>query len=178
MGGTVSTLATCQRPDRVKRLALFDPVIIPPLMRLMLRLPGVAAKRNTMAQGAMRRRRSFASREAALESFEGRGAFRTWPREPLIDYLADGMRDTPEGDVTLSCAPEWEASNFAAQQHNSTGALKRLTCPVHILKAEHGSTCRIEVPLSRHMLIETVPGTTHFVPFEAANRVRQVLLEG
>jgi pimeloyl-ACP methyl ester carboxylesterase len=178
MGGTVSTLATQHRPDRVKRLALFDPVIIPPMMRLMLRLPWIAAKRNTMAQGAMRRRRSFASRDAAVESFEGRGAFRTWPRAALVDYIEDGMRDTPEGDVTLSCAPEWEASNFASQQHNSTGALKRVTCPVHILRAEHASTCRIDAPITPNMVVETVPGTTHFVPFEKPERVRQVLLEG
>lgn len=178
MGGTVSALAARHRPDRVKRLALFDPVIIPPMLRLMLRLPWIGKKRNTMAQGAMRRRQSFASREAALASFEGRGAFRTWPREPLIDYLEDGMRDLPEGGVTLSCAPTWEASNFSSQQHNSTGALKRVPCPVHILRAGRASTCRIDAPLTPHMVVETVPETTHFLPFEAPDRVRTVLLEG
>jgi pimeloyl-ACP methyl ester carboxylesterase len=56
--------------------------------------------------------------------------------------------------------------------------LKRVTCPVHILRAEHASTCRIDAPITPNMVVETVPGTTHFVPFEKPERVRQVLLEG
>ncbi len=46
-----------------------------------------------LAEGALRRRSDFPSREAALAAYRGRGAFRTWPEAPLADYVADGFRD-------------------------------------------------------------------------------------
>ena len=48
-----------------------------------------------------------------FRSYRGRGAFATWPEASLIDYVQDGFRERPDGSVELSCAPDWEASNFA-----------------------------------------------------------------
>ncbi|PIK69528.1 alpha/beta hydrolase [Methylobacterium frigidaeris] len=165
MGGTASLLAAAERPERVRRLVLLDPVIQPPERR--------GEGHAGLAEGALKRRSEFASREAAIAAYRGRGAFRTWPEAPLADYVADGFRDVANG-VTLACTGAWEASSYLAQGHDPWGALARLSCPAEILRAETGSTCALTE--SRGSVeVETVPGTTHFLPFEAPERVRAAI---
>ncbi len=82
MGGTAALLAAAERPSRVRRLVLLDPVIQPPERR--------GEGHAGLAEGALRRRSDFPSREAALAAYRGRGAFRTWPEAPLADYVATG----------------------------------------------------------------------------------------
>jgi pimeloyl-ACP methyl ester carboxylesterase len=165
MGGTASLLAAAARPERVRRLVLLDPVIQPPERR--------GEGHAGLAEGAMKRRSDFPSREAALAAYRGRGAFRTWPEEPLADYVADGFRAGPDG-VTLACTGAWEASSYLAQGHDPWGALARLSCPAHVLRAETGSTCALSEDRGS-VMVETVPGTTHFLPFETPERVQAAI---
>ncbi|AWN54371.1 alpha/beta hydrolase [Methylobacterium sp. 17Sr1-1] len=165
MGGTVSLLAAAARPERVRRLVLLDPVIPPPERR--------GEGHPEIAERALKRRSDFPSREEALAAYRGRGAFRTWPEAPLADYVADGFRSCP-GGVTLACPGAWEASNYMAQGHDSWGALARLSCPAEILRAETGSTCALAESRGP-VAVETLPGTTHFLPFEAPERVRAAI---
>lgn len=183
MGGTCSLMAAARRPDRVRSLVLFDPVI-------MGRPAGLFAERSwsygrrwrraPIAQGALRRRAVFESRERALGAYTGRGAFRTWPPEVLADYLGDGLRDRSDGKVELACAPAWEASNFAAQGADPWRALRQLRAPVRIFQAQHDSTCRAGVGFTREdppVTVESVAGTTHFLPMERPDLVREALLQ-
>ena len=132
-----------------------------------------------IVQGALRRRSSFQSREAALAAYRGRGAFRTWPDEVLADYVADGFHPRADGQVELTCSPAWEASNFAAQGADPWRALRHLRAPGRIFRAEHGSTCRGGGNFARRAgaSFELVPGTTHFLPMERPELVREALLE-
>ncbi|MGX7707864.1 alpha/beta fold hydrolase [Methylobacterium sp. Gmos1] len=165
MGGTAALLAAAARPGRVRRLVLLDPVIQPPERRGQ----GHAG----LAEGALKRRSDFPSREAALAAYRGRGAFRTWPEAPLADYVADGFREVP-GGVTLACTGAWEASSYMAQGHDPWAALARLSCPAEILRGETGSTCALTEDRGS-VTVETVPGTTHFLPFETPERVRAAI---
>ncbi len=178
MGGTSSLLAAAERRDQVSRLVLFDPVIWTrawvtafkfPILR---RLPG----RIPLARAALRRRRSFDSRAQAVAAYRGRGAFKGWPETVLADYLADGLIETDEG-FTLACSPEWEASNYAAQSHDPWRALSRLRRPVRILRAEHGSTCRMSADPGREIAVETVAGGTHFFPMLKPDIARDALFD-
>ncbi|TGD98267.1 alpha/beta fold hydrolase [Methylobacterium nonmethylotrophicum] len=166
MGGTASLLAAAERPERVRRLVLLDPVIQPPERR--------GEGHAGLAEGARKRRSTFPSREAALAAYRGRGAFRTWPEAPLADYVADGFHDAPDG-VTLACTGAWEASSYLAQGHDPWAALARLSCPAEVLRAETGSTCALDASPRPDVTVETVPGTTHFLPFEAPERVRAAI---
>lgn len=184
MGGTVSLLAAAERPRRVSSLVLFDPVIMPRLVALYAHAPWTSGKlwrRMPIAQGALRRRAVFESREAAFKAYRGRGAFKTWPEAVIADYVAGGFVDTPDGKVALACPPEWEASSYAAQGHDPWRALRKVKAAVRILKAEHGSTCRASAAELRRrhpgLMMETVAGSTHFLPMERADLVRDALMD-
>ncbi|CAN5176940.1 alpha/beta hydrolase [soil metagenome] len=182
MGGTASILAAAACGARVRGLVLFDPVLLPPQFHLAARLPligGQMMRRNPLAQRARARRRVFSGRPEAMASYKGRGAFKKWPDATLADYVAGGFHDIPAGGVELACAPEWEAANYAAQGHDPYRALKRVTVPVRILKAEHGSTCRLEPRRTgqTNVSVKIVPGASHFLPMERPDVVRAQLLD-
>ena len=180
MGGTLSLLAAAAAPQRVRALALFDPVVMPPDVSAQSRA-GLLAE-SPLVQGALRRRSVFPSHEAVITAYTGRGAFKTWSADMLADYVADGFRATVDGQVELTCSPAWEASNFTAHGHDPWAAFAVVTCPIRILRAEEGSTCRIEdheatLTAGGNVRVETIPGTSHFLPMERPDRVRDVLAQ-
>ena len=169
MGGTSSLLAAAEAPGVVRRLVLLDPVILPPNMRV--EAAGEANRPTSMIEAARRRRAVFPSRSAALSAYHGRGAFKTWTGDTLADFVAGGFRDLQSGEVALACDPAWEASSYAAQAHDPWEAFRRSVCKIHILRAEHQSTCRMEgrideLTASGRISIETIAGTSHFLPME------------
>jgi pimeloyl-ACP methyl ester carboxylesterase len=134
-----------------------------------------------LTQGALRRRAVFDSFGAAFRACRGRGAFRTWPEIMLADYVAGGFRERDDGTVELSCAPAWEASNFEAQSNDTWRALDRTALPIEIYQSALQSACRIGPVggLQRRnprLHVHTVPQTTHFLPMERPDLVRDALL--
>ena len=176
MGGTSSLLAAAKAPGHVKALALFDPVLFD-----VARMAEVG-RTSPLAEGAARRRSLFASKADVIAAYTGRGAFRTWQAGQLADYVEAGFREMPDGQVALTCEPAWEASNFNTHGSDAWAALRSLGCPVRMLRAEIGSTARIDDSLGdlgamTHVTVEVVPGTTHFLPMERPDLVRRVLRE-
>lgn len=177
MGGTACLLATAQQPDAARRLVLFDPVIITPERAALFGDDGIKA--SPLAQGALRRRATFPSREAAFEGYRGRGAFKTWTDEMLADYLLDGLVADGEGGMRLACAPEWESANFSTPSPDAVAGIPGIAAPIRILKAEHASTAQFERYedgiLASGATIEVIPGTSHFLPMERPDLVREAL---
>lgn len=174
MGATIGLLAAANAPERVKRLVLFDPVIFPREMT-----PG-AVEASPLVQGALRRRARFASKAAALAAYEGRGAFKTWTRAQIADYVEAGFRETESGEATLACAPDWEASNFRTHNYDPWAALAASRCPIDIRRAEVDSTCRLEgheaaLSTGGRIRIETIAGASHFLPMERPDVVAEAL---
>jgi pimeloyl-ACP methyl ester carboxylesterase len=180
MGGTLSLLAAAAAPRRVRGLALFDPVVMPPDVTAQARAGQLAD--SPLVQGALRRRSVFPSHEAVIAAYTGRGAFKTWSAQMLADYVADGFRPTADGQVELTCSPAWEASNFTAHGHDPWAAFAAVSCPIRILRAEEGSTCRIDGHEARltaggNVEVETIADTSHFLPMERPDLVRGLLAE-
>ncbi len=168
MGCCVSLLAAVLEPDLIRRMAFFDPVILP---RQMAERPKGEFYESPLLQGALRRRAVFDSKAAAAAAYQGRGAFKSWTPAEIADYVEDGFRERPEGGVELTCSPAWEAANFASQAHDPWPALDHFPRPIRMFRAEEGSTARIEEELPGllargNIQVETVPGTTHFLPME------------
>ncbi|MDB5439258.1 MAG: alpha/beta hydrolase [Caulobacteraceae bacterium] len=170
MGATVSLLAAAEAPGAARELVLFEPVI---------RTDGSGVPEDSpLAQGALKRRSGFASREAAIASYAGRGAFKTWTGHMLADYVEDGFVDLPDGSVTLAATPEWEFLNFTRQGHDSMGALRRIACPVDIFKAEHNSTCGLDAEAVADLpqvSLTVCAGVTHFLPMERPDLVEAAI---
>lgn len=176
MGGTSSLLAAAAEPAQVRALALIDPVIFPVESQV-----ATGNLDSPLLAGALRRRATFPSKSAAYEAYRGRGAFKTWSDEQLSDYVSAGFRETADGEVTLTCAPAWEASNFGTHNYDPWAAFHASRCPIQVLRAEHGSTFPIagleaELSADGRITVETIPGTSHFLPMERPELVRQTLL--
>ncbi len=185
MGATVSLLVAGKRPDLVKGLVLVDPVL---LRRSLLRLynfplVNMTIPNNTMAKGALKRRRTFASPGEAAELLRGRGAFKTWRAPFLDDYVVDGVLRQDDGTFQLSCTPEYEAATFNAHRYRPWNALRKLRkkrIPIVVLQAEKESTAGPDLDQRIHAIrpdaaVTKVPGTTHFVPMERPYVVRDAL---
>jgi pimeloyl-ACP methyl ester carboxylesterase len=174
MGGTSSLLAAAAEPDRVRGLALFDPVIFP------AEAQGADVTDSPLVAGALRRRATFPSRQAAFEAYLGRGAFRTWSEAQLADYVEAGFRETPDGEVTLACTPAWEASNFRTHNYDPWAAFRESRCAIRVLRAAEGSTFRLEgreaeLGADGRIQAQTIPHTSHFLPMERPELVRALL---
>lgn len=168
--GAVSLLmgsARMKRPPRA--LALIEPVVLPRSAYFAAHTPlwPLAARRMTLARGALRRRAAFASRADALERFKTKPPFDGWAEGVIEDYLREGLIETPNG-VRLACDPAWEAANYAAQRHWPLGAARGFDGSIHALKAEHGSTVLNEPGLAKAgARIDTLPGAGHLAPMQA-----------
>ncbi|WP_290818985.1 alpha/beta hydrolase [Aquidulcibacter sp.] len=183
MGGTSSLLASALRPDLVKGLCLFDPVLAPTPFYVYAHMPWVFRlwrSQFPLAKAAGRRRAVFPNRQAVLEAYSGRGAFKSWPQSMLEDYVEDGFTDLPDGQVRLSCAPAFEAACFAGQRHYPIAALKVLKVPGRLLRgARHSTTVATLIPLLTRcgIDVETVPETSHFLPMEKPDACAKALID-
>jgi len=183
MGATVSLLTAGHRTDLVSGLALIEPVILPAAGYAFSQLPlGPLIQRHTMplAKGAAKRRDSFESREAAVAGFTGRGVFKTFPPEFVADYVQDGLTEDGAGGFKLACRPNFEAATYCAQRHHPWGALRKVTDPMVLLRAEKHSTIS-EASMHRVAAINpkarvaTVEGASHMLPMERPDRVRSAI---
>ena len=180
MGATSAILATAERPAKVSQVVALDPVIWKRWLVAALHLPLIDRLPGhiPLVKGALRRRPRFDSREQALAAYRNRGAFKGWSDIMVVDYLGAGLVADGEG-FALTCAPEWEASNYAVQGHDPWKAMRDGGRPVRILKAETGSTCAVQASPRRLPLVsvETVEGGTHFFPMLRPDIVRDALFD-
>ncbi|MGD9980851.1 MAG: alpha/beta fold hydrolase [Hyphomonadaceae bacterium] len=183
MGATVSLLAAGARTDLVAGLALLEPVILPDAGYAMWQLPfaPLLLRYSTpLARGAVNRRNEFESREAALKAFTGRGVFKVFPEEMVADYVADGLIEDGKGGFKLACRPSFEAATYCAQRHDPWGALRKVTDPMIVLRAENNSTIQAAslhriAAIKADARVATVDGAGHMLPMERPDRARAAI---
>jgi pimeloyl-ACP methyl ester carboxylesterase len=174
MGGVLTLWAAVSRPDLFRAVVLIDPVILPPawlwMLRWLLRPLGLH-RRQPLVQGALRRRRTWSSRQACFEHYKGKSFFATWPDASLRAYVEAGTRERADGQVELAYPPEWEAHIFATPPADVWRAVPHLRTPALVIRGERSETFRPEsharmaqsVPHARFVVI---PGAGHLVPVE------------
>jgi pimeloyl-ACP methyl ester carboxylesterase len=183
MGGTVSLLTAGKRTDLVSGLALLDPVILPAAGYAFANLPGASLMQRMgmpLAVGAAKRRAKFESKRAAIEGFTGRGVFKAFPPEVVADYVGDGLVEDGASGFKLACTPNYEAATYCAHRHDPWGALRRVTDPLVLLRADRHSTI-MEADAHRvaatniHARVATVEGAGHMLPMERPDRARAAI---
>ncbi|MCF4166485.1 alpha/beta hydrolase [Zavarzinia compransoris] len=173
MGGAISADVAARHPELAAALLLIDPAVVPAVAApafYFARLTGLTG-RIPLAERASKRQAVWPSREVMVKAYSGRGAFKTWRPGFLEAYVAGGTRDNPDGTVSLTCAPEWEAKTFSTIGLTFWRGMARVRCPVAALYAETESTLRAQGAQSLAAIrpgsaVTQVPGSTHFIPME------------
>lgn len=183
MGATVSVLVAARRPDLVASLSLLEPVITSSLFYTVGQLPMMPLLLRSLfpiAKSAAARRAQFPDEASARAAFLGRGVFKAFTDDMIADYVADGLKHDAAGGLTLSCSPRYEAATFCAQRHDPWAALRAISDPIVVLRAEKNSTmsdgaCRRLVALKPQARIAVVDGAGHMLPMERPDRARAAI---
>lgn len=126
MGGAGLVRAEVRVPGTLRRAYLFEPIVFPP------DLAGASTNGNVMAEGARRRRETFASRAEAMWSYAGRPPLGYLRADSLAAYLLHGFEELDDGTARLRCAGEHEARMFEAGGSITTDDAKRVDVPVTV----------------------------------------------
>ncbi|MCX7619885.1 MAG: alpha/beta hydrolase [Acidimicrobiales bacterium] len=177
-GGAALLLAEQRRPGTFAAVWCYEPVVFPPL-------DGAHSLDNPLAEGALRRRETFASAVAAFENFASKPPFNTLDPEALGAYVRFGFRPEPDGTVRLKCPPVVESKVYRmGSQHGAFEHLSKVTCPVTVVSGAElpfgpsAFAARVVERLPNGRL-ETHPDLGHFGPLEdparIADSIRQAL---
>ncbi len=185
LGGVLSLLAACRRPELVSRLVLLDSPVLSnwrvPLVQFA-KFSGLM-KRYSPAKVSLQRRQEWPDRAAVLQHFAVKTSFARWDPRVLHDYVASGFEES--GGVTrLRFAREVESRIYATLPHHTTALLRRHPprCPVDFIAGTRSRELRMTgITASRALAgerLQWIEGT-HLFPFEkpdeTAARVLQLL---
>lgn len=131
MGGAALLLAEQARPGTFAGLWLFEPIAPPPTDTAAL------AGGNRLAEGAARRRPSFASHADALAHYASKPPLHTWRSDALHAYVRHGFVIGEDGAAHLACRPMDESQVFAGGGgHDAFARLREVRCPVVVVCGE------------------------------------------
>jgi pimeloyl-ACP methyl ester carboxylesterase len=168
MGGAALAMAEVLQPGTFAALLLIEPVILPPPYR---------AHQHPLADLALKRRRSFPTREEAAANFSAKPPFASWHPEALSGYLEEGLHPRGE-ELVLACSPEDEAAIYrAASAHGVWDRLPEIEPPSLVLASDDRSDQPpggLARPIASRMPragFEVVTGVSHFLPMERPDLV-------
>jgi pimeloyl-ACP methyl ester carboxylesterase len=167
-GASALVMAGASRGAALCCLWAYEPIMSVPGSGLrQARSPDLAAR-------ARRRRGRFASQDAALQHFLGRGAFAEFSRDALEAYVQGGLVRAPEGDFVLACRPEDEALVYeAAPAQDAWDVLGQLQSPLRLVGGVNSPAvppADLEAMATRAGATKpwVVEGLGHFGPFADA----------
>ncbi len=175
-GGAALLLAEQRRPGTFRGLYLYEPVVMPPDQAVGPRPD------NPLAQGALRRRASFASSSEAIANYQAKPPLSALDPDALKAYVEHGFSTRSDGSVTLKCRPEAEADVYAhGSAHLAFAHLAQVSCPVTIalgdettIPAVFGRPVADGLP---HGTVASFPTLGHFGPLEDPRLVAASILE-
>ncbi len=148
-GGAALLLAEQRRPGTFRALWLLRAGGVPRRRpRRTARVRGAHAvgadqpggAHNPLAAGALRRRATFASRQAAYDNYASKLPLSVLDPEALHAYVDHGFADQPDGTVALKCRPEVESAIFTmASDNGAFDHLSEVRCPVTIARGTEES---------------------------------------
>ena len=184
LGGILSLMCAARHPHlgghAVRGIVMLDSPLVSgwraPTIGLIKRTPMIS--RFSPARASHKRRQTWPSREAVLESFRKKRAFAQWDPQALQDYVTHGFRDvhdTQGQHVELTFSRDVETHIYNTLPHNVTGLLRRhpLQAPLSFIKGSASFEMRQlgEGPLRRLVskhpggLWQTIEGS-HLYPME------------
>jgi pimeloyl-ACP methyl ester carboxylesterase len=166
MGGAALVLAAARPSTHLGSLWLYEPVIVGPGVLPLSDAP------NPLADGAARRRASFASYDEALANFAAKPPLNQLRPDALEAYVRGGF-GPEDGRVTLRCSPATEAAVFrGAGESGAWDVLPALDLPVAIVAGRsqgEGPVAALAPPAYERLVRGTLvarPHLGHFGPLE------------
>ncbi len=174
MGGAALLLAEQARPGTFAALWIYEPIVLPPTAR---------SGGNSLADGARRRRETFASESAAYEVFSSKPPLNELSTAALLAYVRYGFRELPDGSITLRCKRDVEANTYAmGTSHGAWARLGEIGCPVVIAYGEETTPGPAAIA---PLIAERIPngrshkidGLGHFGPMQDPERIAAEITE-
>lgn len=171
MGGAALVSAALERPELFRALFLYEPIIFPPM-------PPVAEDESprhgghSLADGARKRRRTFASMQAALDNFASKPPLGSFDPDAREGYVRQGFRTLDDGSVEMKCSPEHEARTYETSAVDPKWErLAELRVPCWVLA---GAQAPMTPAAIAPVVADQIPGSTyvqwdelgHFGPLE------------
>jgi pimeloyl-ACP methyl ester carboxylesterase len=131
---------------------------------------------------ARKRKAVWGSRAEAREFFLGKELFAAWRPDALDLYVAEGLRDRPDGQVELKCAPDVEAQVFEGARTSGLdheAAASILKNPALLIWASRGNFPRaLYEGIASRMRAGTIEelDVGHLAPMEEPERVADSVL--
>ena len=187
LGGYLSLLAACRRPELARSVVLIDSPVLAGWKAHSLRVMkmGGMVKRFSPGRISEKRRWQWPSAQAAYEHFAAKNAFARWDPPVLRDYITSGTEADPQGvgpdAVRLTFHREVETRIYNGLVHNLGSVLRRHPprCPVTYIggtRSHEGS--RVGLAATRtlaHDRIHWVEGS-HLFPMERPAEAAQAVL--
>jgi pimeloyl-ACP methyl ester carboxylesterase len=145
LGGMLSLLAACRRPELARGLVLLDSPVIAGWRAHSLRVVKATRLMQRVSPGRVSRlrRHEWASRAAVQAHFAAKAAFARWDPRVLADYVASGFEER-DGATRLAFTREIETRIYDTLPHHLGGLLRRHPprCPVAFLAGTQSSEVR------------------------------------
>jgi pimeloyl-ACP methyl ester carboxylesterase len=166
MGGAALLLAEQARPGLFAGLWLYEPIAPPAGAN------PASEGRSSLAEGARRRRPSFASHAEAVANFASKPPLNVARADALHAYVRHGLVAGEDGAVHLACRPADEARFYeGGGAHHAFVHLGEVACPVVIACSGEPFGPAMFAPRIAEGLpngaLEVHPHLTHFGPLEA-----------
>jgi pimeloyl-ACP methyl ester carboxylesterase len=145
LGGLLSLLVACRRPDLVRALVLLDAPLITGWrahsVQMLKRMRLIS--RISPARVARRRRHVWPDRTAVAAHFAAKAPFARWDARVLADYVACGFEDCA-GQVQLAFRREIESAIYDTLPHHLGALLRRHPprCPVAFVAGRQSAEMR------------------------------------
>ena len=127
LGGILSTMVAAQHPELAKGVVLLDSPVIGGWKATALGAAKASGIVGNISPGkiSQRRTQSWASEEAAYNSFKSKRAFALWEDAVLRDYIAHGTFDGADGKRHLSFDRAVETQIYNTLPDNLPSLLRR-----------------------------------------------------
>ena len=188
IGAVVTLRAAIQEPGLFRALILIDPVLLPPLQVVQLRIAhalGIQRGGRRLVEGALRRRRHFDDLEQMQAGYRRREVFRYFGDEELRALVHGLTRPNRERGYDLVYSPEWEARIYETgiwRDWDLWSGIPKLRIPMLFLRGEQTDTFFIRTAQmaqerNAQVQVQTIANATHLVPMERPGEVAEGILQ-
>jgi pimeloyl-ACP methyl ester carboxylesterase len=186
LGGILSFLAACKRPELVASVVLLDSPIIGGWRAHGLALLKVTGLVKRVSPGKVSQYRidGWPTREMAEAHFRRKPMFQRWHPQVLADYFDCGLEPDPETGplaVRLAFRREVETRIYNTLPHHFETLLRRHPprCPVHFIGGTQSPEMRQAGSAATHRLargrVQMIEGT-HLFPMERPDETAEAVL--